>query len=115
MPPMFHWAGNGGPWANQITRNDPAGGLDEPWLGYPGGNPFPAALNSNAVFPQSVFYINFKWHLKPAYVHQWNLSLQRQVGTDWMLSANYIGNSTIHGQSATETNPSVFIPGASVC
>jgi len=111
LPPMFHWAGNGAPWANQITRNDPAGGLDEPWLGYPGGNPFPAALNSNAVFPQSVFYINFKWHLKPAYVHQWNLSLQRQVGTDWMLSANYIGNSTIHGQSATETNPSIFIPG----
>ena len=30
-----------------------------------------------------------------------------------MVSANYIGNSTIHGQSATEQNPSIYIPGAS--
>ena len=113
LPPMFHWAGNGAPWSNQVTVNDPPGGLDEPWLGYPGGNPFPTVLNSDVIFPQSVFYINFKLHYKPAYVHQWNLSLQRQVGTDWMVSANYIGNSTIHGQSATEQNPSIYIPGAS--
>jgi hypothetical protein len=30
-----------------------------------------------------------------------------------MVAANYIGSSTIHGQSGTEANPSIFIPGAS--
>ena len=96
-----------------MTLNDPAGGLDEPWLGYPGGNPFPTVLTPDVVFPQSVFYINFKRRLKPAYVHQWNLSVQRQVAKDWMVAANYIGSSTIHGQSANEANPAIYIPGAS--
>jgi len=113
LPPMFHWGSNGAPWSNQVTLNDPPGGLDQPWLGYPGGNPFPTVLTPDVVFPQSIFYINFKLHMKSAYVHQYNLSLQRQVGTDWMVSANYVGNSTIHGQSATEANPSIYIPGSS--
>ncbi len=113
LPPTFHWFGNGAPWSNQITRNDPPGGLDDPWLGYPGGNPFPTVINADVVFPEQVFYINFDQDFKPAYVHQWNLSVQRQLGTDWMVAANYIGNSSIHGQSATEGNPAIYIPGAS--
>jgi hypothetical protein len=112
-PPMFHWGGNGAPWSNQVSLNDPAGGLEDPWLGYAGGNPFPTTIAPDVVFPQSVFYINFKLHMQPAYVHQWNLSLQRQIGTDWMVSANYIGSSTIHGQSGTEANPAIYLPGAS--
>ena len=111
LPPMFHWGGNGAPWSNQVTLNDPQGGLEEPWLGYPGGNPFPTVLTPDVVFPQSVFYINFKSHMMPAYSHQWNFSLQRQIGTDWMVSGNYIGSSTIHGQSSTEANPAIFLPG----
>jgi hypothetical protein len=70
-------------------------------------------LTPDVVFPQSVFYINFKRHMKPAYLHQWNLSLQRQVGNDWMVAANCIGTSSIHGQSGTEANPAIFLPGAS--
>jgi hypothetical protein len=112
-PPMFHWGSNGAPWSNQVSLNDPPGGLDDPWFGYPGGNPFPTALSADVAFPQSVFYITFKLHQKPAYVHQWNLSIQRQVSNSWMASANYIGTSTIHGQSGTEANPAIFLPGAS--
>ena len=29
-------------------------------------------------------------------VAQWNLSLQRQIGADWLVSASYIGNGTSH-------------------
>jgi hypothetical protein len=42
------------------------------------------------------------------YVNMWNLSVQRQVGT-WLLSANYIGNSTIHLNTSTTANPAVFL------
>ncbi len=38
------------------------------------------------------------------YIHQWNLSIQRQVG-DWLLSANYIGNSSIHLGTSENINP----------
>src|SRR5262249_46418307 len=48
-------------------------------------------------------------NFKPTYVNQWNLSIQRQVGKDWLLSANYLGSSTIHFVSAAQTNPAVFL------
>ena len=114
LPPLYHWGGNHSPYSNQVTLNNPAGGLDDPWLGYPGGsNPFPTPLVAAAPFYEQVSYINYGAHLSSAYVHQWNLSVQRQVGTDWMVSANYVGNSTIHGQHAVESNPAIYLPGAS--
>jgi len=45
----------------------------------------------------------------PTYVNQWNVSIQRQVGKDWLVSANYLGTSTIHFVSAEQTNPAVFM------
>ncbi len=42
-------------------------------------------------------------------VNQWNLSLQRQLGTDWLLTANYVGSSTIHLMTGNELNPAVFL------
>ena len=44
-------------------------------------------------------------------VTQWNLSLQKQVGTDWLVSASYLGNETTHLFSTQHINPAVFIPG----
>jgi carboxypeptidase family protein/TonB-dependent receptor-like protein len=46
----------------------------------------------------------------PTYANQWNLSIQRQVGKDWLLSANYLGTSTIHLVSGTNLNPAVIVP-----
>jgi hypothetical protein len=43
------------------------------------------------------------------YVYQWNLSLQKQVGNDWLVSANYLGNSTIHLLGDTEHNPAIYL------
>src|SRR6185436_20592579 len=33
---------NNPPWGAQITLTSPAGGFSDPYLTYPGGNPFPA-------------------------------------------------------------------------
>ena len=45
----------------------------------------------------------------PMYMNQWNLSVQRQVGKDWLVAANYVGNSTIHMISGEDINPAVFL------
>jgi len=42
-------------------------------------------------------------------VTSWNLSLQRQVGTDWLVSANYLGNETYHMWSAQQLNAPIFL------
>ena len=48
------------------------------------------------------------------YVNQWNLSIQRQLGQGWLVSANYLGNSTIHMITSESVNPAVY-PGTGPC
>jgi len=104
---------NNPPWGAQITLSNPAGGWTDPYLGYPGGNPFPG-LNTNwatQAFPAFGVYVNAPWDMKPTVLSQWNVSAQRQVG-DWMLAATYLGNKSKNLWRATELNPAVFGAGA---
>ena len=104
---------NNPPWGAQITIPNPAGGFADPYLGYPGGNPFPG-LNEgwrNAAFPAFGVYVNTPIKMEPTQLQQWNVSVQRQLG-DWMASASYLGNRSIHLWRGTELNPAVFGPGA---
>jgi hypothetical protein len=100
---------NTSPTGATLRLPNPAGGLGDPWLGQPGGNPLPLTLASNSFPPQS--YFNFPLNPKKAYIHQWNLSIQRQVGSDWLVSGSYMGNTGIHEQTGYEVNPALFIPG----
>ena len=45
---------------------------------------------------------------KQMYVNLWNLSIQRQIGA-WLVTANYVGNSTIHLNTSTTANPAEFL------
>ncbi|MDQ6676116.1 MAG: carboxypeptidase regulatory-like domain-containing protein, partial [Acidobacteriota bacterium] len=50
---------------------------------------------------------------RPTYMMQWNLSYQRQLGKDWLVSVNYLGNKTTHIWGAYDINPAIYIPGSS--
>jgi hypothetical protein len=99
------------PWGSSITLTAPPGGFANPWQGYPGGNPFPTNLASNATFPTNGYYETVPLHVKVTYVNQWNLSLQKQMGTSWLLKASYLGNQTAHLWTDQEQNPAIYIPG----
>jgi hypothetical protein len=45
----------------------------------------------------------------PTYANQWNVSVEKQVGNDWLVSAKYLGTSTIHLVSGTNLNPAIFL------
>src|SRR5206468_6578908 len=94
--------------------NNPAGGFTDPYLGFPGGNPFPAnsVLGPNVPFPATGgVYVNMPTDIHPTYTVQWNLSYQRQLTRDWLMSMTYLGNKTTHLWVGEEINPAVFIPG----
>jgi Carboxypeptidase regulatory-like domain len=98
------------PTGTAIDTTNPVGGLSNPWLNYPGGNPFPT--NGKAYFPATGgTYINMPINPKPTYVANWNVTYQRQFGT-WLVSISYLGNKTTHlwGQGG-EMDPAVYIPG----
>ena len=112
--PLFLQVGTHTPWASPITLPQPAGGLSNPYQTYPGGNPFPTQTPppANVVFPQFGGGLgNFKLHPKPMYIEQWNLAFQKQMPGDWLVSASYIGNHTVHALIGEVDNPVQYVPG----
>jgi hypothetical protein len=95
------------PYGYQINPSGPT--LSNPWVNYAGGNPFPIATGKNAQFATFGNVITHPLDAQPTYLHQWNLSIQKQIGTSWLLTANYIGNSTIHLLTSNQLNYAVFL------
>jgi len=99
------------PFGDEIRNAYPPGGLSNPWLGYPGGDPFPAASLNPDLFPSTAPYLPVVPNMPATEMHSWNLAIQRQFGSSWIFSANYVGNETEHLWVSTQANPSVYIPG----
>jgi hypothetical protein len=92
--------------------------ISNPWGTYAGGNPIPVLeatggighAAANALFqPQSNFTTEQLQNYKAPYTNQWNLSIQRQVGSSWLFTANYLGSSQIHLDTSNLVNPAVFL------
>jgi len=111
------------PFGNTVSAQ--GANLTDPWAGLPGGNPLPslAALQGVGVYSHDIKFPLFGTYVTtpmqnfhPVYMNQWNLSVQRQIGRDWLLTANYVGNSTIHMISSENINPAVYVyNGTNVC
>lgn len=93
-------------------------GFDAPWQTFPGTAVTPAGVspfplpNHAAIFPvDSQYESPQSSNLPPTAMHEWNLSLQRQLGTNWMVSANYIGSDAVNQWITTQDNPGTYIPG----
>jgi len=101
------------PWAGWIDVPSPVGGFTNPWLGYPGGNPFPGTTRPGpaVIFSTSGRYQIMPLHLNPAYTAQWNVSYQRQITANWLASITYLGNKTSHLWVDGQMNAGVYIPG----
>jgi hypothetical protein len=101
------------PWGSQINLTSPAGGFDNPWQGYPGGNPFPLQLGSNAIFVPYGSYtpVPSDYHMTSR--NSWNLTVQKQLATDWLVSTSYIGSQASHVWVLKALNPGIYIPGGS--
>ena len=101
----------GAPFSTRFTRTDVK--FEDPWAGFPGGDPHPMAsgrgLPSTTPWPQWANIIDLDPDTPNVHVSNWNLSLQKQVGADWLVSATYLGNSTVHLWSIQQSNPSVFL------
>jgi hypothetical protein len=97
------------PYASSISLSNPTAPLSNPWLGYPGGNPFPGA----AIFPVTGVYVTIPPDVHATYELKWNVSYQRQIGADWRASINYLGTKTNHILGAREINEAQnYLPGA---
>jgi hypothetical protein len=103
---------NAPPWNPIIIRNNV--NFENPWAGYPGGDPFPMPYGrsvgrNDALWPLAGVVNVFDYDSPTMVVSQWNISLQKQIGADWLISATYLGNGTSHLWTAQNLNPPVFL------
>jgi hypothetical protein len=87
------------------------GTVQNPWNGFTGGNPFPSPLNppSSFVFPEHGTFVFENQGNKAANTQQWNLSFEKQLGANWLVSAAYLGSKGTHEWLGQNMNPSVVI------
>ena len=89
--------------------------FQDPWAGYPGGDPgfipFGASAPKDVPWQVNSLVTAMDYDTPNMRVGQWNLSIQRQVGTEWLFSANYIGSGTRHLWSTAPINPVFYVPG----
>ena len=105
---------NNAPYGDAITINPPAGSLSNPYVAYPGGNPFPQPYppsKTSAFFPTAASYFLFPVTMKPSYTQTWNVTLQKQFAGNWEVQLGYLGNHVVHIPSGNEENPATYIPG----
>lgn len=97
------------PFGNAVT---PAGPLNfaDPYSTVAGGNPFPGSFGPDAPFIRNGNFQAMEPEGKATTVYSWNLSLQRQIGNDWLVAATYMGSQTIHILGTQQLNPAVIVP-----
>ena len=98
------------PFGNTVQPTGPLSFAD-PWGTVQGGNPFPSVRDPNAPFVCCFgSFAAQQPDAKAPTIYQWNLSMQRQIGKDWLVSATYMGTETAHLWISIPLNPSILDP-----
>jgi len=108
---------NGGvdaaPWSPQVQFNN-VGRLRAPYLTSGFSDPFPAAPpNAASTFPRPDVETTYVANgLDTPLIYNWNFTVERQLPSDLLVRAAYVGSRGIHQRRTWEFNPAVYSPGA---
>lgn len=106
--------GGSNPWGGRVTLTSPAGGLASPWQSFTGGNPYPYSVTPNVVFTPAGQFMTTPYNLPSPTTYSWNLSIQKQIATDWVVSVTYIGSRVQHLYINQAINYGQIVPGPAV-
>jgi hypothetical protein len=100
------------PWGSEVRLNNPPGGLDNPFLGNPGGqtNIFPVTFDQNAPFSLNGPFLSLSNDLIATNVDSFNVALERQLTARWTASIGYVGSRTHNIWESMPLNNALFIP-----
>ena len=90
-----------------------------PYLGYPGGDPFPRAHILPSQFATYKFLLPISGGVldpssRVGYTQNWNFTIQHQFAGNTAVSLAYVGNHALNIMGSRQFNPAIFGPGATV-
>src|SRR5262249_10440675 len=103
---QFHLnTSNAPPFGDEIRITNPPGGLDNPFGGSGQANIFPTPTASpDVVYTLFGPYLSLNYDMKTPYVDLWHVTVERQLGRDWVVSAGYLGSHTSNILESTPLN-----------
>jgi hypothetical protein len=103
----------GPPYSNRLTLSNPPGGFENPFASV-GGSPFPIVTSREMTFPPFGLLGAVDPDNNAPRVQQWNVTVERQIGSNWGASASYLGSYSDRFLGRVEQNPGVYL-GAGPC
>jgi hypothetical protein len=105
------------PFSPTVSFTNPKGGFSNPYLGF--NNPFPLTfpVPHDFIFPTPVRVYSWDtshYKLQTPAVYTWNLTIEHQVGQDWLVRAAYVGSRTNHLNENLQLNPATYIAGSTL-
>jgi Carboxypeptidase regulatory-like domain len=101
------------PWGGRETIAGVTTNFANPW-GTSANNPFPYTVTRDAKFTPGGLYETASYNQPPPSFSTWNLSIQRQIGSSWLVSATYMGSHVEHLLINVPLNYAALIPGAPI-
>ncbi|MBF8300641.1 MAG: TonB-dependent receptor, partial [Acidobacteria bacterium] len=100
------------PYAGRLRVTSLPGGLDDPYLNWPGGtppHPVPEVPGPDTQFPAYGALASVAPDNNSTRAQSWNVIVERQIGTVWQASASYLGSYTDRLWGQVQVNPGVFL------
>jgi hypothetical protein len=96
------------PFGNRSLLQDPPGLFDDPYRTY-GGNPHPIVTNADTAFVQYGSFGVVDPDINSPRAQSWNVTVEKQLGSIWGVSASYLGSHTDRLWDAVALNPGRFL------
>jgi hypothetical protein len=96
------------PYGNRALMTDPAGLFDNPYRDV-GGDPHPIVTGPDTSFPVGGTFASMDPDINAPRIQSWNVSFERQFGSDWGASVAYLGSYSDRLWGLVENNPGVFL------
>jgi outer membrane receptor protein involved in Fe transport len=96
---------------NDVQFSDPYAGKDNPFPYLPPQTPEEIARYQ---FLRPVRVTSYPGNFSSGYAQQWNVSIQREMAGNMVVSAAYIGTKADDLPTTRQINPAVYVPGATL-
>jgi hypothetical protein len=96
------------PFGNRSLVEDPPGLFDNPY-GHIGGDPHPIVTGPGTQYIPAGAFGAIDPDINSPRVQSWNVTLEKQIGSDWAVSASYLGSYSDRLWNQVATNPGVFL------
>ncbi|HEX2491222.1 MAG TPA: TonB-dependent receptor [Blastocatellia bacterium] len=98
---------NAPPWSIRLSVTRPQGPFSDPYLGRNDFNLVtPASIGSpDAAFPRPVLLTTYDGKHTTPLTYNWNLTLEREVFSQWLARAAYVGSASNYGRVVKQLNP----------